>query len=63
VRDVVEQVRARRQRFLKLIVVKQKDKTEGFFRKFLVEDKGVDGSPSYVDYLCHLHRQIKDVLS
>lgn len=41
-----------------LRVMVQGDKLESVFRQFLVEDRGVDGSASYVDFLCHLHREI-----
>lgn len=38
-------------------------KLEPWFRKYLVEDKGADGSPSYVDFLCAIHREIRNILS
>ena len=44
-------------------MVRQRDKLELVFRHFLVEDKGSDGSASYVDYLCHLHKEIRALLT
>ena len=46
-----------------LTVVRQRDRLEAVFRHFLVEDKGSDGAPSYVDYLCHLHKEIRALLT
>ena len=46
-------------------VVRQRDKTEVFFRRLLMEDKGAgqwEGT-SYIDFLCQIHRDIKDILS
>jgi len=63
VRGVVEEVRRQRQRHMKLTVVRQRDKLEVVMRHFLVEDKGADGSASYVDYLCHLHKEIRALLT
>jgi protein transport protein SEC24 len=46
-----------------LIVVKQEDKAELIFRHFLVEDKNASGGASYVDFLCHMHKEIRQLLS
>ena len=48
---------------LQLIVVKQEDKAELIFRHFLVEDKNASGGASYVDFLCHMHKEIRQLLS
>lgn len=48
---------------LQLVVVKQEDRTELIFRHFLVEDKSASGGPSYVDFLCHMHKEIRQLLS
>jgi hypothetical protein len=46
-------------------VVRQRDNLEIFFKNLLVEDKGLvqQNSLSYVEYLYHLHREIKNILS
>jgi len=48
---------------LQLTIVRQRDKLEMVLRHFLVEDRGNDGSPSYVDFLCHMHKEIRTLLS
>jgi protein transport protein SEC24 len=48
--------------FFKLFVVQQRDSIEPFFRNYLVEDKGFTGGASYVDFLYHLHREIRNIL-
>ncbi|KAL4239532.1 Protein transport protein Sec24C [Mactra antiquata] len=63
VRDVVNQVRAQRNRYMKLTIVRQRDKLEPWFNHFLVEDKGQNGSASYVDFLCHIHKEIRNLLN
>ena len=50
---------------LQLKVVKQRDKSEVFFRRLLKEDKGAgqwEGT-SYIDFLCQIHRDIKEILN
>lgn len=49
--------------FSQLTIVRQREKLEMVLRQFLVEDRGNDGSPSYVDFLCHMHKEIKTLLS
>jgi hypothetical protein len=50
--------------FLKLIIVRQKDTLEQFFRPQLVEDKNLhSGAASYVDFLFQLHHEIRSILS
>ncbi|CAG9133775.1 unnamed protein product [Plutella xylostella] len=46
----------------KLTIMRQHDKLEVVLRHFLVEDRGVDGRVSYVDYLCHIHKEIRALL-
>lgn len=48
---------------LQLTIVRQREKLEVVLRHFLVEDRGNDGSPSYVDFLCHMHKEIRTLLS
>uniref|UniRef100_A0A8C8D6B5 Uncharacterized protein n=1 Tax=Oncorhynchus tshawytscha TaxID=74940 RepID=A0A8C8D6B5_ONCTS len=46
-----------------LMVVKQEDKAELIFKHFLCEDKSTSGGASYVDFLCHMHKEIRQLLS
>lgn len=63
VRSVIQKVRSSRNRYMKLTIVRQRDKLEPWFNHFLVEDKGLNGSASYVDFLCHIHKEIRNLLS
>ncbi|KAF7998595.1 hypothetical protein HCN44_011003 [Aphidius gifuensis] len=63
VRDIIAQVRAERHHCMRLTIVRQRDKLEMVLRHFLVEDRGNDGSPGYVDFLCHMHKEIKALLN
>ncbi|XP_054359549.1 protein transport protein Sec24C isoform X1 [Pongo pygmaeus] len=63
VRGLIDSLRAQRSRYMKLIVVKQEDKLEMLFKHFLVEDKSLSGGASYVDFLCHMHKEIRQLLS
>ncbi|XP_041364667.1 protein transport protein Sec24C-like [Gigantopelta aegis] len=60
---IVKKIRDKRSRYLKLSIVRQRDKLEPWFNHFLVEDKGLNGSASYVDFLCHIHKEIRNILS
>nr|XP_046232880.1 protein transport protein Sec24C isoform X2 [Scatophagus argus] len=62
-REIIESFRAQRSRYMKLMVVKQEDRSELMFRRFLVEDKSASGGASYVDFLCHMHKEIRQLLS
>uniref|UniRef100_A0A671RPH2 Protein transport protein Sec24C-like n=1 Tax=Sinocyclocheilus anshuiensis TaxID=1608454 RepID=A0A671RPH2_9TELE len=62
-REIIESFRAQRSRYMKLMVVKQEDKLELIFKHFLVEDKSNNGGASYVDFLCHMHKEIRQLLS
>ncbi|XP_055031587.2 protein transport protein Sec24C isoform X3 [Misgurnus anguillicaudatus] len=62
-KEIIESIRAERSRYMKLIVVKQEDKLELIFKHFLVEDKSNNGGASYVDFLCHMHKEIRQLLS
>lgn len=47
-----------------LTVVRQRDKLEGWFKHFLVEDKGVNPvAHSYVDFLCQMHKEIRNLMN
>uniref|UniRef100_A0A665XGF5 SEC24 homolog D, COPII coat complex component n=1 Tax=Echeneis naucrates TaxID=173247 RepID=A0A665XGF5_ECHNA len=50
-------------RFPTLQIVRQRDKPEMLFRQFLVEDKGLHGGASYMDFLCYVHREIRQLLT
>ncbi|XP_053442067.1 protein transport protein Sec24C isoform X1 [Nycticebus coucang] len=63
VRGLIDSLRAQRSRYMKLMVVKQEDKLEMLFKHFLVEDKSLSGGASYVDFLCHMHKEIRQLLS
>ncbi|NXD75563.1 SC24C protein, partial [Halcyon senegalensis] len=63
VRSIVDMLQVQRSRYMKLIIVKQEDKLEMLFRHFLVEDKSLNGGASYVDFLCHMHKEIRQLLS
>ncbi|XP_054898883.1 protein transport protein Sec24C isoform X2 [Poeciliopsis prolifica] len=62
-REVIDSFRAQRSRYMKLMVVKQEDRAELTFKHFLVEDKSASGGASYVDFLCHMHKEIRQLLS
>ena len=61
--DIVNRVRVERHRCMRLTIVRQREKLEMVLRHFLIEDRGNDGSPSYVDFLCHMHKEIRTLLS
>ncbi|XP_072523513.1 protein transport protein Sec24C isoform X4 [Salminus brasiliensis] len=61
--EIIESFRVQRSRYMKLMVVKQEDKLELIFKHFLVEDKNNSGGASYVDFLCHMHKEIRQLLS
>uniref|UniRef100_A0A8C3KFL0 SC24C protein n=1 Tax=Calidris pygmaea TaxID=425635 RepID=A0A8C3KFL0_9CHAR len=63
VRSIIDMLQAQRSRYMKLIIVKQEDKLEMLFKHFLVEDKSLSGGASYVDFLCHMHKEIRQLLS
>ncbi|XP_018325485.1 protein transport protein Sec24C isoform X2 [Agrilus planipennis] len=63
VNSVINQVRNQRHKCMRLTLVRQKEKLEPVFKHFLVEDRGSDGSLSYVDFLCHMHKEIRSILS
>ncbi|KAF4794513.1 Protein transport protein Sec24C [Turdus rufiventris] len=63
VRSIIDMLQGQRSRYMKLIVVKQEDKLEMLFKHFLVEDKSLTGGASYVDFLCHMHKEIRQLLS
>jgi len=64
IRSVIKMVNDQRKLSLKLIVCRQRDSLEVFFKNFLVEDKGVNPQSSgYVEFLHYLHREVKNIPS
>jgi len=62
VRTLLNLIRNERNSYMKLFVIQQRDSMEPFFKNYLVEDKGFTGGASYVDFLYHLHREIRNIL-
>jgi protein transport protein SEC24 len=62
---VMSRVTSLRSRKMKLTIVRQRDKLEIIFKHFLCEDRSAasDSSFSYVDFLCHMHKEIRAILS
>ena len=46
-----------------LVIIRQRDKLEPVFLQYLMEDRGSGGTSSYVDFLCHIHKEIRNLLS
>ncbi|XP_026530035.1 protein transport protein Sec24C isoform X1 [Notechis scutatus] len=63
VRSIIDMFQTQRSRYMKFIIVKQEDKLDLLFKHFLVEDKSMNGGASYVDFLCHMHKEIRQLLS
>jgi len=64
VRSLIKKINDQRKTALKLVIIRQRDSLEVFFKNFLVEDKGfAQTSTSYVEFLHYLHREIKNILS
>ncbi|XP_059844751.1 protein transport protein Sec24D isoform X1 [Hypanus sabinus] len=63
IRMIIDNIRSQSPYSMKLIILKQKEKSEGIFRQFLVEDKGIHGGASYVDFLCYVHKEIRQLLT
>uniref|UniRef100_A0A8C8K643 SEC24 homolog D, COPII coat complex component n=1 Tax=Oncorhynchus tshawytscha TaxID=74940 RepID=A0A8C8K643_ONCTS len=62
-RSIIDSLLDQRPSSMKLMIVKQKDRSEIMFRQHLVEDKGLHGGASYMDFLCYVHREIRQVLT
>lgn len=63
--ELVAQLQVGRPRTLKLTIVRQRDKLEIVFKHFLCEDRSAasDSNFSYVDFLCHMHKEIRAMLN
>ncbi|XP_017569438.1 protein transport protein Sec24D [Pygocentrus nattereri] len=62
-RSIICAISQQRPHSMKMVIVKQKDKPEMLFRQHLVEDKGLHGGASYIDFLCYVHREIRQLLT
>ncbi|XP_055346247.1 protein transport protein Sec24C-like isoform X2 [Paramacrobiotus metropolitanus] len=64
IKRFIDRTRATRPLHMRLTIVRQGDATqENWFRRFLVEDKGVNAvQQSYVDFIYYLYNQIRDEL-
>ncbi|KAM8940059.1 protein transport protein Sec24D isoform 2-T2 [Pelodytes ibericus] len=62
-KSVITNIQNRCSHSMKLVIVKQKDKAEMPFRQLLVEDKGLLGGSSYMDFLCCVHKEIRQLLT
>jgi len=71
VRRVIDNIRSERPRqYLRLVLVRQRDKMDILVRHYLCEDKSGPGQTgsnsdmnfSYVDFLCHMHKEIRALL-
>ena len=60
---IMRQARERVFCLCQLIIMRQRDKLEPLFLQYLVEDRSVQGTASYVDFLCHIHKEIRSLLS
>ncbi|KAK5598778.1 Protein transport protein Sec24D [Crenichthys baileyi] len=63
IRSIIGELLEKRPNSMKLQIVRQRDKPEMLFRQFLVEDKGLHGGASYMDFLCYVHREIRQLLT
>ncbi|KAL1139350.1 hypothetical protein AAG570_006334 [Ranatra chinensis] len=63
IRGAISTICESHHRSMRLTIVRQRDKMELVMKHFLVEDRGMDGSSSYVDFLCHMHKEIRSILS
>uniref|UniRef100_A0A8D2JJY2 SEC24 homolog D, COPII coat complex component n=1 Tax=Sciurus vulgaris TaxID=55149 RepID=A0A8D2JJY2_SCIVU len=62
-RTVMGIIQRKRPYSMKLTIVKQREQPEAAFRQLLVEDRGLHGGSSYVDFLCCVHKEICQLLS
>ncbi|XP_062305714.1 protein transport protein Sec24D [Osmerus eperlanus] len=62
-RAMISSLLQQRPTSMKLQIVRQKDRSELPFRQHLVEDKGLHGGASYMDFLCYVHREIRQLLT
>ncbi|XP_028403896.1 protein transport protein Sec24C-like isoform X2 [Dendronephthya gigantea] len=64
IRGIIAQIQEERHRYMKVSIVRQRDKLEPWFKHYLVEDKGLTAaSQSYVDFLCLMHKEVRNLLN
>lgn len=63
VRQLLTKVNDGHPRHLKLYIIKQQDGLESWMKKFLVEDRYAANTHSYVEFLCQLHKEVRNLLS
>lgn len=63
VRGLIDSLQAQRMQYMKLISVKQEEELEMLFKHFPVEAKSLSGGAAYVDFLCHMLKEIGQLLS
>lgn len=61
-RRFISNINEKRPRHLKLFIIKQHEGMEPWMKKFLVEDRYAANSSSYVEFLCQVHREIRNLL-
>ncbi|KAF5400452.1 Transport protein Sec24B [Paragonimus heterotremus] len=61
-RYIIHRIHEEHSRHMRLIVVRPGDKLEGCFKRFLVEDRHSGNTVSYVEYLCHIHKEVCSLL-
>ncbi|CAH8616036.1 unnamed protein product [Schistosoma haematobium] len=59
---LLKKVRKNRWHYSRLLVVRPGDKSELWFRRFMVEDRCSGNSISYTEYLCHIHKEVSSLL-
>ncbi|XP_054846422.1 protein transport protein Sec24D isoform X2 [Eublepharis macularius] len=62
-RSMIDLLQSKSPYSMKILIVKQREQPEMVFKQFLVEDKSVYGGPSYVDFLCCVHKEICQLLN
>ncbi|CAL8069120.1 unnamed protein product [Calicophoron daubneyi] len=61
-RYLIAQVHREHSRHARLNVIRPGDKLEIYFKRFMVEDRYSGNSVSYVEYLCHIHKEVCSLL-
>ncbi|THD28808.1 Transport protein Sec24D [Fasciola hepatica] len=59
---LIDQIHLEHSRHTRLLVVRPGDPMEGSFKRFLVEDRYSGNSVSYMEYLCHIHKEVFSLL-
>ncbi|TSL34588.1 Protein transport protein Sec24D [Bagarius yarrelli] len=61
--SIIRAITHQRCKSMKMVIVKQKERSEMLFRQLLVEDKSLHGGNSYLEFLCSVHREIRQLLT